>query len=95
MTLISGKQPLWPYLGDPPCNSLKQVVVFPVAKVVKERVFFTSWFQLLLSKPLNHAATFEAGSAIPVRHFAVCVGEHDTIKYTCTNFKIAVVCFWP
>lgn len=28
---------------------------FPVAKVVKERFIFTSWFQLLLGKSLNHA----------------------------------------
>lgn len=61
MTQISGKQPLWPYLGDPPCDLEEQVVVFPVAKVVKERFIFTSWFQLLLGKSLNRAATFEAG----------------------------------
>lgn len=34
-------------------------MVFPVAKVVKERFLFTSWFQLLLGKSLNCAATFE------------------------------------
>lgn len=36
-------------------------MVFPVAKVVKERFLFTSWFQLLLGKSLNCAATFEEG----------------------------------
>lgn len=41
------------------------------------------------------AATFEAGSEIPVRPFTVWVGECDTLKRTCANFKIVVVLLRP
>lgn len=48
----------------------------------------------LLTSDIN-AAPFEAGSAVPVGHFAVWGCEDDTIKHTGTGFRIAVVCSWP